>query len=98
MAAHYGTAILPARPRKPRDTAKVEQAVLIVERWRRASRSALIQFSKSELETSVRSDTAARPSAPPAAPMLVSPRMGALAEVFRHWLFVPCGCSRTASR
>src|ERR1700733_13390286 len=33
MAAHYGTAILPARPGKPRDKAKVEQAVLIVERW-----------------------------------------------------------------
>ena len=33
MAAHYGTSILPARPRKPRDKAKVEQAVLIVERW-----------------------------------------------------------------
>jgi transposase len=33
MAAHFGTAILPARPRKPRDKAKVEQAVLIVERW-----------------------------------------------------------------
>ena len=32
MAAHYDTAILPARPRKPRDKAKVE-AVLIVERW-----------------------------------------------------------------
>ena len=33
MAAHYGTAILPARTRKPRDKSKVEQAVLIVERW-----------------------------------------------------------------
>src|SRR6202522_1231738 len=33
MAAHFGTAILPARPRRPRDKAKVEQAVLIVERW-----------------------------------------------------------------
>ena len=33
MAAHYRTAILPARPRKPRDKAKVEQAVGIVERW-----------------------------------------------------------------
>ena len=33
MAAHYDTAVLPARPRKPRDKAKVEQAVLIVERW-----------------------------------------------------------------
>jgi transposase len=33
MAAHYGTAILPARPRKSRDKAKVEQAVRIVQRW-----------------------------------------------------------------
>ena len=33
MAAHYGTAVLPTRPRKPRDKAKVEGAVLIVERW-----------------------------------------------------------------
>ncbi|MGO3934275.1 IS21 family transposase [Rhodopseudomonas pseudopalustris] len=33
MAVHYDTAILPARPRRPRDKAKVEQAVLIVERW-----------------------------------------------------------------
>ena len=30
---HYGVAILPARPYKPRDKAKVEQSVLIVERW-----------------------------------------------------------------
>jgi transposase len=33
MAAHYDMAILPARPRRPRDKAKVEAAVLIVERW-----------------------------------------------------------------
>ena len=33
MAAHYDTAILPARPRRPRDKAKVEAAVLIVQRW-----------------------------------------------------------------
>jgi transposase len=33
MAVHYDTAILPARPRRPRDKAKVEQAVLIVESW-----------------------------------------------------------------
>ncbi len=32
MAAHYGTSVLPARPRKPRDKAKVEQAVLVLER------------------------------------------------------------------
>lgn len=33
MAAHYGTTILPARPYKPRDKAKVEVGVLIAERW-----------------------------------------------------------------
>ncbi|MEX6509264.1 IS21 family transposase, partial [Jiella sp. M17.18] len=33
MAAHYDTSVLPARPRKPRDKAKVEGCVLIVERW-----------------------------------------------------------------
>jgi transposase len=33
MAAHYGSAVLPARPRRPRDKAKVEAAVRIVERW-----------------------------------------------------------------
>lgn len=32
MAEHYGVAILPARPRKPRDKAKVETGVQIVER------------------------------------------------------------------
>ena len=33
MAAHYDTAIIPARPRKPKDKAKVEAAVLLAERW-----------------------------------------------------------------
>lgn len=33
FAEHYGVAILPTRVRKPRDKAKVEGAVLIVERW-----------------------------------------------------------------
>jgi transposase len=33
MAAHYGTAILPARPYKPRDKAKVEVAVQVAQRW-----------------------------------------------------------------
>lgn len=32
-ARHYGIAILPARPFKPKDKAKVEGAVLIAERW-----------------------------------------------------------------
>jgi transposase len=33
LAEHYDTAILPARPRKPRDKAKVEVAVQIVQRF-----------------------------------------------------------------
>ena len=33
LAAHYGTAILPTRVRRPRDKAKVEAGVLVVERW-----------------------------------------------------------------
>lgn len=30
---YYGTAVLPARPAKPKDKPKVENAVLVVERW-----------------------------------------------------------------
>jgi transposase len=33
LAEHYDTVILPARVRKPRDKAKVEAGVLVVERW-----------------------------------------------------------------
>lgn len=33
FAIHYGTAILPARPAKPRDKAKVEGGVRIAQRW-----------------------------------------------------------------
>jgi transposase len=33
LGAHYRTAIVPARPRKPRDKAKVEVGVQVVQRW-----------------------------------------------------------------
>ena len=33
LAQHYGTTVLPARPARPRDKAKVEVAVQIVQRW-----------------------------------------------------------------
>lgn len=33
LASHYDTAVIPARPRKPRDKAKVEVGVLIAQRW-----------------------------------------------------------------
>lgn len=33
FAIHYRVAVMPARPRKPRDKAKVENAVQVVQRW-----------------------------------------------------------------
>src|SRR5512141_818834 len=33
LSAHFGAAVIPARPYKPRDKAKVEVAVLIASRW-----------------------------------------------------------------
>ena len=33
MARHYGTAILPAGPDRPRDKPVVESGVLLVQRW-----------------------------------------------------------------
>lgn len=33
LAAHYGTAIVPARPYKPKDKAKAEVGVQVIERW-----------------------------------------------------------------
>ena len=33
MAAHFGAVVLPARPRRPRDKAKAEVGVQVVERW-----------------------------------------------------------------
>lgn len=33
LAEHYGVAVIPARPYKPKDKSKAEVAVLIVERW-----------------------------------------------------------------
>ncbi|HEY8585865.1 MAG TPA: IS21 family transposase [Rhodanobacter sp.] len=33
MASHYGSVVLPARARRPKDKAKVEGSVLIVQRW-----------------------------------------------------------------
>src|SRR5437870_2220932 len=53
LAAHYGTTILPTRPRKPRDKAKVEVAVLVVERWILARLRNRRFFSLSELNQAI---------------------------------------------
>ena len=56
MAAHYGTAILPARPYKPRDKAKVEAAVLLVQRWIIARLRNRRVFSLEELNAAIRAE------------------------------------------
>ena len=53
MLAHYGTAALPARPYKPRDKAKVEVAVQVVERWILARLRQQTFFSLQELNRAI---------------------------------------------
>ena len=54
MAAHYGTAIVPARPGKPRDKAKVEVAVQVATRWIVAKLRNRRFFSLTELNAAIR--------------------------------------------
>ena len=57
MARHYGTAVLPTRPRKPRDKArdkaKVEVCVGIVERWLLGRLRNRIFYSLAELNAAI---------------------------------------------
>ncbi len=53
MAKHYGTAIIPARIRKPRDKAKVESAVGFTERWIIAALRNHTFFSLTELNKAI---------------------------------------------
>lgn len=54
FAEHYGVAILPARVRKPKDKAKVENGVLLVERWILACLRNHRFFSLGELNENIR--------------------------------------------
>ena len=54
FAEYYGTAILPARPYKPKDKAKVEVAVQVVERWILARLRHHTFFSLAELNSVLR--------------------------------------------
>ena len=54
FANHYGIAVVPARVRKPRDKAKVEGGVLIVERWILACLRNRLFFSLAELNAAIR--------------------------------------------
>ncbi len=53
MAQHYGTAVVPARPRKPKDKAKVEGGVLIAQRWILACLRNRRFFSLEELNAAI---------------------------------------------
>lgn len=53
MAEHYGVAILPARAARPRDKAKVETSVQIVERWILAPLRDRVFFSFDELNDAI---------------------------------------------
>ncbi len=53
FASHYGCALLAARPAHPRDKPKVENAVLVVERWILARLRNRRFFSLAELNTAI---------------------------------------------
>lgn len=53
MASHYGTVVIPARPRKPRDKAKAEAGVLLVKRWILAVLRNRRFFSLAELNAAI---------------------------------------------
>jgi transposase len=54
LARHYATAILPARPYRPRDKAVAETSVLVVERWILARLRNRQFFSLEELNAAIR--------------------------------------------
>ena len=54
LAQHYGTAIVPARPYKPKDKAKAEVGVQIIERWILARLRHHTFFSLAELNACIK--------------------------------------------
>ena len=53
LAEYYGTTVIPARTRKPKDKAKVESAVLVSERWILAALRNHSFFSLQELNKAI---------------------------------------------
>jgi transposase len=53
MAAHYGCAVVPARPRRPRDKAKAEVGVQVAERWILAALRNRTFFSLAEANAAI---------------------------------------------
>jgi len=54
LAQHYGAAVIPTRVRKPKDKAKVEVGVLVVERWILARLRNHTFFSLADLNQAIR--------------------------------------------
>jgi len=54
LARHYGIAVIPARVRKPKDKAKAEGGVLLVERWIMAALRNRTFFSLAEANAAIR--------------------------------------------
>ena len=54
LAAHYGFCVLPARPRRPKDKAKVENGVLLAKRWILARLRDRVFYSLEELNSAIR--------------------------------------------
>jgi transposase len=53
LAEHYGTCVIPARVRKPRDKGKVEAAVLVAQRWILAALRHRAFYSLAELNAAI---------------------------------------------
>lgn len=53
LATHYGTCILPARVRRPKDKAKVEAAVLVAQRWILMRLRKHVFYSLSEMNVAI---------------------------------------------
>jgi transposase len=53
LAEHYGAVVIPARPRKPKDKAKVESGVLVAQRWILARLRDQTLFSITELNQAI---------------------------------------------
>ena len=54
MARHYGSVVIPARPGRPKDKAKVEGSVLLAQRWILAVLRNRTFFSLAELNAAIR--------------------------------------------
>jgi transposase len=54
LATHYGAVVIPARPRKPKDKAKIESMVLVAQRWILARLRNRAFFSLPDLNAAIR--------------------------------------------